>query len=93
MPSNEHTNLKLKSLNPNKPFKEFNVKQRITERLGDSIDKYLPENINSEFDQKQVELANIIFNYMDFYDANVNFNLDTKYKFVYTTHVLNHILK
>ena len=79
-------------MSPSRPFAEFSVKQRIMERLEDAIDKHLPEN-KSELDEKQIELSNIIFNYIDFYDSSVHFSSDTQYKFVYATHVLNHILK
>ena len=52
----------------------------------------MPRN-NSELDNKQLELSNIVFNYFDFYDSNATFDSDSKYKFVYATHVLNHVLK
>jgi hypothetical protein len=36
---------------------------------------------------------NIISNYVDFYHANVDVKFDSKIKFSYAIHALNHILK
>ena len=41
----------------------------------------------------QHELLHIISNYADFYHANVDIKMDSKVKFVYVLHAINHILK
>lgn len=51
-------------------------------------------NINDyKLDKTQNEILNIISNYADFYHSDVDIKLDTKVKFVYTLHALNHALK
>jgi hypothetical protein len=42
---------------------------------------------------KYTELLNILSSYVDFYDANVDIKSDSKIKFTYAIHVLNHALK
>ena len=79
-------------LDPKKNMNQYINKQRIVDRMNESIRAFLPEN-SSELDEKQIELLNIIFNYVDLYDSNANFTSDSRYKFVYTMHVLNHVLK
>ena len=70
------------------------IKQRIVDRLPEAIDKVLPENIDSALDDKQFEILNIINNYYDFYNPNIDImSDDKKNKFVYTLHALNHVLK
>ena len=44
-------------------------------------------------DKRQVELLNIVSNYVDFYDPDVGIKFDSKNKLIYTLHALNHVLK
>lgn len=90
-------------------FNFFNfskIKQRILDRMNDSIKENiknddeeseqneLDSNTNEyNLDKSQSELLNAISNYADFYNPNVEVNMDTKVKFVYTLHALNHALK
>lgn len=66
----------------------------------DEANKDLEESENKnnnkleyDLDQRQVELLNVISNYIDFYDPNVHIQFDARNKFVYTMHALNHALK
>ena len=81
-------------LDPNKQIEEMFIKQRIVERLPDAIDKLLPDNLESKFDAKQLELLSLVLNYYDFYNPCSDIIKDDKTnKFIYTLHALNHVLK
>jgi hypothetical protein len=51
------------------------------------------ENSEYNLDGKHRELLNLISNYVDFYDPNVDIKSDTRTKFTYAVHALNHALK
>lgn len=46
-----------------------------------------------KLDRFQMETLNIILNYVDFYNPNVDIKSDTKNKFAYSIHAVNHTLK
>jgi hypothetical protein len=52
-----------------------------------------PENAEFNLDGKHRELLNVISNYVDFYDPGVDVKSDTRTKFTYAVHALNHALK
>ncbi len=77
------------------------IKKRILERLNESIEKNFinydddqdDETPEYKLDNSQQEIMNILSNYVDFYHANVDVKFDSKMKFTYAIHALNHILK
>jgi hypothetical protein len=80
----------------------FKIKQRILERLNESAESVLKSDESNEedelksdykLDRFQMETLNIILNYVDFYNPNVDIKSDTKNKFAYSIHALNHTLK
>ncbi len=52
-----------------------------------------PDNSEFNLDGKHRELLNVISNYVDFYDPSVDIKSDTRNKFTYAVHALNHALK
>jgi U3 small nucleolar RNA-associated protein 25 len=74
------------SLEENKELKTHAIKQRIIERLKEA-------NGSQDLDKFQTETLNIISTYADFYNPNVDIKMDTKNKFTYAIHALNHVLK
>jgi hypothetical protein len=84
------------------------IKQRILERINGAVDSVFKtkkkQDDSSEGDSKsdtnefklepfQHELLSIAANYVDFYHSNVDIKMDSKIKFVYVLHAINHILK
>ena len=87
-------------LEESKSLKSHALKQRILERLNEAIESLLgkpePDAIQmSEYhlDKFQSETLNIISTYVDFYNPNVEVQMDAKNKFAYAIHALNHVLK
>ena len=79
------------------------LNESIEANLGDNIDlSDEVENCVVEVKEKkfefnltdtQKEILNVITNYADFYDPNVEVKKDSQIKFAYTIHALNHALK
>jgi U3 small nucleolar RNA-associated protein 25 len=74
------------SLDEAKEIKSHVIKQRILERLNEA-------NGSQSLDKFQRETLNVISTYADFYNPNVDIKMDTKNKFTYAIHALNHVLK
>ena len=74
------------SLDEAKEVKSHVIKQRILERLNEA-------NGSQSLDKFQRETLNVISTYADFYNPNVDIKMDTKNKFTYAIHALNHVLK
>jgi hypothetical protein len=81
------------NLSQMKKIENFTLKQRLRERIDNALGANLGDDNSTELSAKQIELFNIILNYIDLYAPNIDFKADSSVKFVYTLHALNHVLK
>ncbi len=89
-----------------KGLEKLNIKQRMLDRMNESIKTILSKNESPtteenrleeqsafNLDQAQLETLNIISSYSDLYISNVDVKKDSELKFTYAIHVMNHVLK